>query len=89
MEHSPGKNMARIWSFLQKNYWEKTTNHKKDITFAAQNEGKMPEWSIGPHSKCGERVTVPRVRIPVFPLILPEAASIGEAAFFILNTSSL
>lgn len=27
----------------------------------------MPEWSIGPHSKCGERVTVPRVRIPVFP----------------------
>ncbi len=30
-------------------------------------EGKMPEWSNGPHSKCGERVTVPRVRIPVFP----------------------
>ena len=28
----------------------------------------MPEWSIGPHSKCGERATVPRVRIPVFPL---------------------
>ena len=27
----------------------------------------MPEWSIGPHSKCGERATVPRVRIPVFP----------------------
>ena len=27
----------------------------------------MPEWSIGPHSKCGERVTVPRVRIPVCP----------------------
>ena len=27
----------------------------------------MPEWSIGPHSKCGERVTVPRVRIPAFP----------------------
>ena len=27
----------------------------------------MPEWSIGPHSKCGERVTVPRVRISVFP----------------------
>ena len=31
-------------------------------------EGKMPEWSNGPHSKCGERVTVPWVRIPVFPL---------------------
>ena len=30
--------------------------------------GEMPEWSIGPHSKCGERVTVPRVRIPVSPL---------------------
>lgn len=29
--------------------------------------GEMPEWSIGPHSKCGERVTVPRVRISVFP----------------------
>ncbi len=29
----------------------------------------MPEWSNGPHSKCGERVTVPRVRIPIFPLI--------------------
>ena len=41
----------------------------KNITFAAINQGKMPEWSIGPHSKCGERVTVPRVRIPVFPLI--------------------
>ena len=27
----------------------------------------MPEWSIGPHSKCGERVTVPGVRIPHFP----------------------
>ena len=27
----------------------------------------MPEWSIGPHSKCGERVTVPGVRIPLFP----------------------
>ena len=31
-------------------------------------KGEMPEWSIGPHSKCGERVTVPRVRIPVSPL---------------------
>ncbi len=32
-----------------------------------QPQGKMPEWSNGPHSKCGERVTVPWVRIPVFP----------------------
>ena len=29
----------------------------------------MPEWSNGPHSKCGIRVTVSRVRIPVSPLI--------------------
>ncbi len=28
----------------------------------------MPEWSIGPHSKCGERATVPGVRIPLSPL---------------------
>ena len=32
--------------------------------------GKMPEWSIGPHSKCGKRVTVSRVQIPIFPLFL-------------------
>lgn len=29
--------------------------------------GEMPEWSIGPHSKCGVRVTVPGVRIPLSP----------------------
>ena len=29
----------------------------------------MPEWSIGTVSKTVVRVTVPRVRIPVFPLI--------------------
>ena len=40
--------------------------HKKVVTLSA-GQGKMPEWSIGPHSKCGERATVPRVRIPVFP----------------------
>ena len=31
------------------------------------NFGKMPEWTNGPHSKCGERVTAPGVRIPLFP----------------------
>ena len=31
--------------------------------------GEMPEWSNGPHSKCGERVTVPGVRIPLSPQI--------------------
>ena len=29
--------------------------------------GKLPEWSNGPHSKCGDRVTDPGVRIPHFP----------------------
>ena len=29
----------------------------------------MPEWSNGPHSKCGIRVTVSRVRIPASPQI--------------------
>ena len=29
--------------------------------------GEVPEWSIGPHSKCGERATVPGVRIPLSP----------------------
>ena len=28
----------------------------------------MPEWSNGPHSKCGVRATVPGVRIPLCPL---------------------
>ena len=28
----------------------------------------MAEWSNAPHSKCGVRVTVPGVRIPLFPL---------------------
>ena len=27
----------------------------------------MPEWSNGPHSKCGVRATVPGVRIPLSP----------------------
>ena len=31
------------------------------------DQGKVPEWSIGPHSKCGVRATVPGVRIPPFP----------------------
>ena len=33
-----------------------------------QPQGKMQEWSNGSHSKCGERVTAPWVRIPVSPL---------------------
>ena len=30
-------------------------------------KGEVPEWSIGPHSKCGVQVTVPGVRIPLSP----------------------
>jgi hypothetical protein len=35
--------------------------------FRAECTGEMPEWSIGPHSKCGVRATVPGVRIPLSP----------------------
>ncbi len=38
--------------------------------------GEMPEWSIGPHSKCGVRATVPGVRIPLSPPS-PEVISEG------------
>ena len=42
----------------------------------------MPEWSNGPHSKCGVRVTVPGVRIPLFP---PQGAVIFTALFFVAS----
>jgi hypothetical protein len=29
--------------------------------------GEVPEWSNGPHSKCGVLARVPRVRIPASP----------------------
>lgn len=38
------------------------------IHLSRKRSGKLPEWSNGPHSKCGVRVTVPGVRIPRFPL---------------------
>ena len=41
----------------------------------------MPEWSNGPHSKCGERVTVPGVRIPLSPRqekILPRVVILSQ-----------
>ena len=40
---------------------------RKQTLVRLRNKGKMPEWSNGPHSKCGVRVTVPGVRIPLFP----------------------
>ncbi len=42
--------------------------------------GEMPEWSIGPHSKCGVRVTVPGVRIP----LSPRRTNRSEGWFFFL-----
>ncbi len=42
--------------------------------------GEMPEWSIGPHSKCGVRVTVPGVRIP----LSPQRINRSEGWFFFL-----
>ena len=59
--------------------------------FAHLLRGEMPEWSIGPHSKCGVRVTVPGVRIPLSPLEMPnrpEATDFAKsAAFFIAATA--
>ena len=43
------------------------------ISIFALAIGEMPEWSIGPHSKCGERATVPGVRIPLSPQKANEA----------------
>lgn len=40
---------------------------KKKRIFAPSKKGKMPEWPIGTVSKTVVRVTVPRVRIPLFP----------------------
>ena len=40
---------------------------KKSSYICTAKEGEVPEWSIGPHSKCGERATVPGVRIPLSP----------------------
>ena len=49
----------------------------------------MPEWSNGPHSKCGERVTVPGVRIPLFPLHLKQEISQPVSCFFYSHVLTL
>ena len=50
----------------------------------------MPEWSIGPHSKCGERATVPRVRIPLFPqTIIRQEGVVRHLFCFIYLVESL
>ena len=49
--------------------------------------GEMPEWSIGPHSKCGVRATVPGVRIPLSPQTTGWSAGLKHsfATFFIFG----
>ena len=42
-------------------------NIAKKFLYLHLGIGEVPEWSIGPHSKCGERATVPGVRIPPSP----------------------
>ena len=40
---------------------------ERDKSSSRDRKGEVPEWSIGPHSKCGVRATVPGVRIPLSP----------------------
>lgn len=58
---------TNICWFLEKNSLSKYNDTRFYLLLCHQRPGKLPEWSIGPHSKCGERVTVPGVRIPRFP----------------------
>ena len=48
--------------------------------FRAEYTGEMPEWSIGPHSKCGVRATVPGVRIRALSAINAENQQIVKQA---------
>ena len=50
-----------------KKYISKMYNITKKFLYLHLGIGEVPEWSIGPHSKCGERATVPGVRIPPSP----------------------
>ena len=58
---------------------------KKQYLCTAFRKGKLPEWSIGPHSKCGERVTVPGVRIPHFPRKKRAISMLGLLFFLCSN----
>lgn len=75
---NPGRANAPVRSFFSpgRNFFRpKMRGYKKYVyicspkTMVAGNDlqGEMPEWSIGPHSKCGVRATVPGVRIPLSP----------------------
>ena len=49
----------------------------------------MPEWSNGPHSKCGERVTVPGVRIPLSPQDQTKQEDVERHLFVFIPTCKL
>ena len=51
---------------------------RNDYVCDSMIEGEVPEWSIGPHSKCGVRATVPGVRIPPSPPPLAEVSARSE-----------
>ncbi|MDE5730649.1 MAG: hypothetical protein K2H81_03870, partial [Alistipes sp.] len=40
-------------------FFEKIIFIRKNPYICTPKSGEMPEWSIGPHSKCGVRATVP------------------------------
>ena len=75
-----------------KKSWAEICTNKKIISIFALAIGEMPEWSIGPHSKCGERATVPGVRIPLSPqakmLKSSERQDANPAVFYLKEVAS-
>ena len=58
---------SKKWCEIQIVYEKSWSKENNSYICTAKGKGKVPEWSIGPHSKCGVRATVPGVRIPPFP----------------------
>ena len=56
------KNMS-IFAVPKQRFWV----GRRGKSSSRDRKGEVPEWSIGPHSKCGVRATVPGVRIPLSP----------------------
>ena len=69
VEDTPARQNAGKFAFaFAGSYLCKRTDPLRACSiFRAGYTGEMPEWSIGPHSKCGVRATVPGVRIPLSP----------------------
>ena len=74
--------VGKMWYFYGVSHFFRyfSFKSKKSRTFAPSNVGKMPEWTNGPHSKCGVRVTVPGVRIPLFPQAIHAPLPIRKAS---------